>query len=76
MVEDGYVNEGWLVVRKALLGTKKYSYATWHKAKAILDFVLAYVLKTQERETKEKIGYLNWEILKIIYMRNLCKKQA
>lgn len=61
MVGEGYVNEGWLAIRKVLLATEKDSNITCRKTEVILDFVITYVLKTQEKWLSQKRKYLNRE---------------
>lgn len=59
MVGEGYVNEGWLAIRKVLLATEKDSNITCRKTEVILDFVITYVLKTQEKWLSQRRKYLN-----------------
>lgn len=70
MMEERIVCEGWLMVTKALLGTKKCFNTTWHSAEIILDIVPAYVLENSKKIifTKKKIFQLRkyW----ILFMEN------
>lgn len=51
---EGFAYERWLMVKKAMSDTEEGSDTTWSSVKAILNFVLAYVLKKLKKESSHK----------------------